>query len=114
MGNTSVLSLGVVTRRLGSCPRPEDWDLGKVDANRTPSHIPQRGEANSDAGRFPMYSHNGNLTSLLHAVTCFGPIGIFRESGPGRILSSNGPYMPNLGPIRVGTRHLNIAGMEFW
>lgn len=33
-GNASVLSPGVVTRRLGSCPRPEDWDLGKSDANR--------------------------------------------------------------------------------
>jgi len=50
-----------------------------------------------------MYSHNGNLTSLFHAVICFGPFGIFRESGSGRVLSPNGPYMPNLGPIRVGT-----------
>jgi len=45
MKNALVLSLGVVTRRLGSCRRPEDWDLGKLDANRTPSDIPQRGKS---------------------------------------------------------------------
>jgi hypothetical protein len=48
-GNASVLSPAVVTRRAGSCFRPDDWDLGKFDANRTPAmdgticcHLPRR------------------------------------------------------------------------
>jgi hypothetical protein len=52
------------SRRLG---------FGEVQSQSDTSHIPQRGKTNSYASRFPMYSHNGNLTSHLHVVSCFGP-----------------------------------------
>jgi hypothetical protein len=102
-GNASVLSPGVVTRRLGSCPRPEDWDLGKVrrQSGRQPCtarpccYLSQRGKANNHAGRSPMYSHNGNLTSHFHAAS------VFSGSGRGSVVQRT--LKRNLGPIRVAT-----------
>jgi hypothetical protein len=83
------------TGRLNSQPRSCDSSpmelsssrrlgFGEVRRQSDASHIQQRANANSDASRLPMYSHIGNLTSHLNAVSYFDPFGIFRESGFGR------------------------------